>query len=82
MRMGEHFPLLHLLSETLHAATPSVKSISASSATLSPALDFGASTEKLPSELTFVYINRLTGVMMGRFSPKALLMLSRQLGCP
>ena len=79
---GEHLPLLHLLSDTLQAATLSVISNNAFITILSPALEIGVSTEILPLALISVCINRLTGVIIGLCSARALLILSKQFGCP
>ena len=58
--IGEHFPLLQLLSETLQAATPRVISIRAFKTIVSPAFETGLSTEIQPSAWIFVCINKLS----------------------
>lgn len=75
-------PPLHLLSETLQAAAASRTSSRAFSITESPGFEGGVSTEMLPSALMRVYMNRFTGVIPGLCSPRLVLMLSRQFGCP
>ena len=81
-RMGVQFPLLQLLSDTLQAAIPSRASIFAFRIILSPALERGGSTEREPSGFIFVCIKIFIGCIMGRFSPRLRLILSRQFGCP
>ena len=78
--IGVHFLPLHLLSETLHAATPKVISRNAFSTILSPAFEIGSSTEILPSALIFVCMNKFMGVMIGRFFFFSEFILSRQFG--
>jgi len=52
--IGEHIPPLHLLSDTLQAATPRRTSISALKTTLSPGFERGDSTAILPSAFIFL----------------------------
>jgi hypothetical protein len=73
-------PLMHLLSVTLQAARAMRRRIRASRMMWSPAWTEASSTEIVRSGWMVVCMNEVTGVMVLRSRPSAVLMFCRQEG--